>query len=469
MKTTSIYFSKKILFILLLAITMPTLTSAQWSAPVNLSPNAFYAMLNESMGSCFGVSNDTIHVVWQDKLTAKKSILYYTRSIDTGLVWSTPIAITSMTGNSWHPAMAVNGPNVHVAWEEIDTITNARNSYYKHSLDGGNTWSSGVFIDSTGDWPGIAVSGKNVYIVNDRHITASNSEIFFLRSLNNGLTWSPEQQLTFAADRSEDEAIVAQGSHIHMSWNDKRTGKFQIFYKESADYGVTWGPDVVVDIQSDYNTALSVDGANVDVIAAGNPVPLGRFQVLWSNSADTGATWAGATGVNLSNDTAHTYFLPHIARDGSNLHVVSSSNAGAKYFHSSTAGVTWDTPYTLPGANFVTYTGCVVHIIYTDATHKIYYLRNPTGNSGNTCVHSMGINQVTGKANQVAVYPNPSSNNITIKSETELGLMTIYNSLGEIIYKEKTNSTQQQIDISKQAAGIYFLQAQNTYIKIIKE
>jgi len=420
------------------------------------------------MGSCIGVSHDSVHVIWTDKLSSTTAALYYTRSIDTGKTWSNPVAITGLNGDAAHPAIAVYGKNIHVAWEEMNPLNNAdRKSYYKHSLDGGNTWGPNIFIDSTGDWPGIAVSGKNVYIVNDRHITATNSEIFFLRSTDNGLTWSPEQQLTFAPDRSEDEAIAAEGSHIHMSWNDKRTGYFQIFTKESTDYGMTWGPDIVVDVQGDYNTMGTLNGKNADVIATG--APSGRYQVLWSHSSDTGATWAGATGVNLSNDTAHTYFLPHMTRDGSNLHIVASSSGGSKYFHSADGGVTWDAPHPLAGANFVAYTGCVVHVIYTDATHKIYYLRNPTGNSGTACQQSMGVDQETGKTKEVIVYPNPSNHSINVKSETDLGIIIIYNSLGEIVYREKINSIQQEIDLSKQSAGIYFLQVKNSYIKIIKE
>jgi len=67
------------------------------------------------------------------------------------------------------------------------------------------------------------------------------------------------------------------------------------------------------------------------------------------------------------------------------------------------------------------------------------------------------------------IYPNPANNIITVKSAATLELITIYNSLGEIIYREKINSTQQQIDLSKHPAGIYILQTQNTRIKLIKE
>ena len=105
------------------------------------------------MGSCIGVSGDTIHVIWTDKLSGTNAALYYTRSLDTGLTWSVPISLTSLNGNAWNPAIAVNGSNVHVVWRDVDTLSGHRASWYKHSLDGGNSWGSSVFLDSTADWP----------------------------------------------------------------------------------------------------------------------------------------------------------------------------------------------------------------------------------------------------------------------------------------------------------------------------
>jgi hypothetical protein len=69
----------------------------------------------------------------------------------------------------------------------------------------------------------------------------------------------------------------------------------------------------------------------------------------------------------------------------------------------------------------------------------------------------------------VSVYPNPSTGNITIKSASDLGMVFIYNALGEIVYKENISGTQHQIDISKQPEGIYMLQAQGNYTRLIKE
>jgi hypothetical protein len=181
----------KILRLLIGVICLPSFALAQWSPPVNLSPNAINALLNESMGSCIGVSSDTVHVIWADRLSSKKGAIYYTQSTDTGLTWSTPVAITDLNRNAWNPAIAVNGSSLHVVWREIDTVNGHRSSWYRHSLDGGNTWGTISVLDTViADWPAVTVSGNKVYVANDIVTSASpyNTEIFFLRSLDNGAT-----------------------------------------------------------------------------------------------------------------------------------------------------------------------------------------------------------------------------------------------------------------------------------------
>ncbi len=450
---------------ILVLLTLNTLffflhSMAQWNAPFPLSPNAVNANLNESMGSCLGVSGDSVHVVWTDKINSTHAILYYRHSLDTGLTWSAPIAITNATGNAWNPAIAVNGRNVHVAWREIDTVTNRRASWYKHSLDGGTTWSPSMFLDSTADWPAIAVSGSMVYIANDRVVSQNpyNTEIFFMRSLDNGNSWSIPQQLTDSVGRSEDESITAEGAHIFMSWNDNRTNQFQILYKESADYGATWGPDVVVDLPFDYNTMVNVNGSFVDVISCG--APSGHYQLLLAQSADTGATWSVMNN-NLSHDTAHTFFLPHMTRDGCELHIVVNSSGGAKYFHSLDGGATWDLPYVMSGVSFIAYTYHVLHVIYV-TSGRIYYLHNSTGNAGMPCI-TTEVMQPDNLHSIITIYPNPATSSITIHSpfSTLHSLLSIKNMMGQTVLNMILNDETTVIDISKFSKGIYFIETRN--------
>jgi len=80
-----------------------------------------------------------------------------------------------------------------------------------------------------------------------------------------------------------------------------------------------------------------------------------------------------------------------------------------------------------------------------------------------------GISATTSINEITKVFPNPFNSSFTIQSSEELGLIILYNSIGEIIYQKKINSTEEQIDFSSQPAGIYFLENQNTFLKIIKE
>src|SRR5437868_4932792 len=120
--------TKKLLSAILFSIIIHSVTLAQWSSSVNLSPHSISAGQNESMGSCIGVSGNTVHVIWSDQRSSTKAVIYYTRSLDAGLTWSNPIAITDTNGNAWNPAIAVNGSSVHVVWRNI--VNNIRSSYY---------------------------------------------------------------------------------------------------------------------------------------------------------------------------------------------------------------------------------------------------------------------------------------------------------------------------------------------------
>jgi hypothetical protein len=95
--------------------------------------------------------------------------------------------------------------------------------------------------------------------------------------------------------------------------------------------------------------------------------------------------------------------------------------------------------------------------------------------NGDTCTKSFKIDCLTTGftetffTHQVNIYPNPTNNSISVLSSNELGLTTIYNSMGKIIFQQNINSSEQSIDLSKQPSGIYILQTQGILKKIIKE
>jgi hypothetical protein len=57
---------------------------------------------------------------------------------------------------------------------------------------------------------------------------------------------------------------------------------------------------------------------------------------------------------------------------------------------------------------------------------------------------------------EIRIYPNPSSGLFFIKSAEDLEI-EVFNSLGQIVLYKKIFSGKQSIDLSEQAAGLYFM------------
>ena len=465
---TSFLLSAKNLHLIFFVMIFPVLSNAQWTAPVNISPKAISAGLNEDMGPCLAVSNDTLHVVWTDHRTHGWAI-YYTHSIDTGKTWSKAIHITDTTGKASMPVIAVQGKNIHVVW--MDSLKGIRASYYIHSLDGGITWGQKICLDTnTKFWPGVAVSGNTVLVSLDKSVSSTNTEVFLMRSLDNGITWSNEQQISNANGRSEDQSMTILGNDVHLSWNDNRNGGvMQIYYRHSSDLGVTWDPEFQLihgPSGSNYSTMVCLDKNHVDVPAGDSRN--GAFQVWIKQSADKGVTWATETPVSSGGNIGQAY--PYMVRDSSNLYLVYlqfNSPTSAWYTHSGDGGVTWDSAMSLGngGQPFIAYTGCVLHIIWPSANHTINYIRNPTGNCTN---NATGINEQKNNSDPISVYPNPSNGITNLQiggfENSTIKKVDVFNIFGECIHQRVSTPSEQigtfsnlQIDLSSQPNGVYFI------------
>jgi hypothetical protein len=87
--------------------------------------------------------------------------------------------------------------------------------------------------------PSIAALGNNVHVVWDDS-TPGNAEIYYRRSADRGTTWGKTTRLTKSTGDSSDSAIAVSGTNIHVVWADSTPGNYEIFYKRSVNNGVTW-------------------------------------------------------------------------------------------------------------------------------------------------------------------------------------------------------------------------------------
>jgi hypothetical protein len=123
-------------------------------------------------------------------------------------------------------------------------------------------------------------------------------------------------------------------------------------------------------------------------------------------------------------------------------------------------------------------------ITVTPATTAAYTV---TGTDANGCSltvsFSQEVNACTGLQNAVRaseigmqVYPNPTNGAFTLELEGlsgEYTTLTLSNTLGQIVYRERTQLSQISLNISDLEAGLYILKAENKglvkTVRIIKE
>ncbi|MDI6709027.1 MAG: hypothetical protein QME47_08100, partial [Candidatus Thermoplasmatota archaeon] len=87
------------------------------------------------------------------------------------------------------------------------------------------------------------------------------TEIYYKYSNSYGNDWSDNFRLTFADDRSNQPKIVERNGLLHLVWQDKRTGNYEVFYKRSPDFAsniaLTTAPNI-----------LTADGLSTSIITA---------------------------------------------------------------------------------------------------------------------------------------------------------------------------------------------------------
>jgi hypothetical protein len=189
------------------------------------------------------VCDSIVYVVWMDARDGNAEI-YYKRSTDNGATWEQDVRLTNENNNSHSPSIAVCDSIVHVAW--VDERDGNYEIYYKRSVDNGVTWEQDVRLTDDPNhsvYPSIAVCDSIVHVAwcDNRD---GNSEIYYKRSVDNGVTWEQDVRLTDDPNHSVYPSIAVCDSIVHVAWVDYRDGNSEIYYKRSIDNGVTWEQDV---------------------------------------------------------------------------------------------------------------------------------------------------------------------------------------------------------------------------------
>ncbi len=163
----------------------------------------------------------------------------------------------------------------------------------------GTSWQRGASVLNFRDQRELVVTQHAIHVVQEIPGPRGQGEISYLRSTDDGATWSAEQVLsTNEGITSNNPVIVADyDGNIYVAWNDgKYGGGFSgtILLRHSTDEGITWQSEQIV---SQLATAIFCDVAvegNLVAVAWDTEVSDRTGKVSVRLSQDRTATWCPA-------------------------------------------------------------------------------------------------------------------------------------------------------------------------------
>ena len=274
-------------------------------------------------------SGNTFHVTWEeDSLTGLggSEEMWYTRSTDAGLTWSTPVALSENAGSN-----DVDEPKVEAdgSLAVIVYIDSADDVIAHRSTDGGATWSAGVTIESNpsgnADEAILEVRGNTVVVAwTEQDLgTLGGEGVHVAVSNDGGVTWRAEETLslrqvnTISADADFAKIAIQSANSIFVTYSEDSvhvggggaTGSSvnECMIAYTNDGGVTWTKDVALwaGVTSNRPYVVASDDAVVVWLERNaNGSNLGAY----TYSLDNGATWSApelvpSTGPDVDEGT----------------------------------------------------------------------------------------------------------------------------------------------------------------------
>jgi len=190
-------------------------------------------------------STGRIWVAWGGGPTSSQDIFYIT-SDDGGTLWSCPQQLTDYPGDDCTPSLIeVPCGEVWIVFRSWGLSYND-DIWYKKTSDGGATWSEPVQLTShpTREFVPDALvdSAGKIWVVWSREVEFNENNIYGKTSIDNGVSWSEDQELTTHLGYESGPSIIEDVSgrifvFYRQTYEDMT---YDIWYKTTVDGGNTW-------------------------------------------------------------------------------------------------------------------------------------------------------------------------------------------------------------------------------------
>ena len=294
-------------------------------------------------------SNGTDYLVaWQDDRNGSSTDIYGTRVTATGLVTdgaATGLALSTATGYQQNPAVASNGTDYLVAWDDY------RNGSYS-DIYGTRVTAAGVVTDGAAaglalstatnhqTGPAVASTGTDYLVVWADYRSGTFPDIYGTRVTSAGAVTDDAAiglALSTATNFQIAPAIASNGTDYLVAWQDFRAGLAWDVYgtRVAADGTVTDGAATGLALSTATNAQMNVAVASdgTDYLVAWMDLRSGTFDIYGTRVTAAGAvTDDAAVGLPLSTATSDQD-NPTVASDGTDYLVA---------WQDLRVGVAWD-------------------------------------------------------------------------------------------------------------------------------
>ncbi len=261
-----------------------------------------------------------ISLVWQDDTVGNNEI-YFARSTDGGITWDSK-NLSENKGNSINPGIARGGSNIYVTWQE--KIKKFYDIYFLKSPDGGENWNNRKrILRSKGKIqnPAIAVDGSDVYVIWQEK-AKKFYEIYLLNSTDEGENWNKKKKIYKSKGKIQHPAFAIDGSDIYIVWQGYMKKKYEIYFMHSKDRGRRWTKKRLYrSKEKQMNPSLAVEGSDIYIVWQGRVKK--DYEIYLMGSPDSGKKWYRSM---LTNNKGQS-LSPAIGVEGSTTYVMWQDNS----------------------------------------------------------------------------------------------------------------------------------------------
>jgi len=237
-----------------------------FSEPINVSNNT-----KESIDAGLAVSENNIYLIWNQK-TPDSIDIFFTKSTDYGNIFSTPINLSnslSVSAIGRDLSIAVSDEKLFVVWY-TDSKENS-DVFFTRSLDGGLNFSTHVNLsqsDALSKYSQVVVNEKNVYVVWHDY-SQGNGDIFLRESTDYGATFGSIKNLSNDEQESNifilGPQIALSEDRVFVAWQNKVDGNADLYLKSiSQSESQIGSPLLLSTLNEAVNVELSFEGNQLE-------------------------------------------------------------------------------------------------------------------------------------------------------------------------------------------------------------